>query len=116
MATHETGGYTWHDEDDDEQDQLHPHEEDDEHGHESSGPSGHHRSPNRVGDEEKEIGIGGEQEETGAPLDHEQEKQSKKRKEVVLQDQTNLLPVKQIILVMVGLSCALFCSLLDQTM
>lgn len=33
-----------------------------------------------------------------------------------LQDQTNLLPMKQVIIVFVGLSCALFCSLLDQTM
>lgn len=33
-----------------------------------------------------------------------------------LQDQTNILPMKQLILVFVGLSCALFCSLLDQTM
>lgn len=33
-----------------------------------------------------------------------------------LQDQTNLLPIKQVIVVFVGLSCALFCALLDQTM
>jgi hypothetical protein len=33
-----------------------------------------------------------------------------------LQDQTNLLPAKQIIVVFLGLSCALFVSLLDQTM
>lgn len=39
-----------------------------------------------------------------------------KKKEVELQDQTNLLPVKQIIIVFAGLSAALFCSLLDQTM
>ncbi|KAH8084733.1 efflux pump antibiotic resistance protein [Filobasidium floriforme] len=32
-----------------------------------------------------------------------------------LQDQTNLLPAKQIIVVFLGLSCALFVSLLDQT-
>ncbi|KAJ5651367.1 uncharacterized protein N7484_005090 [Penicillium longicatenatum] len=32
-----------------------------------------------------------------------------------LQDQTNLLPVKQLLIVFVGLSCALFCALLDQT-
>jgi hypothetical protein len=40
----------------------------------------------------------------------------KKRKTVELQDQTNLLPVKQVIVVFAGLSAALFCSLLDQTM
>jgi hypothetical protein len=33
-----------------------------------------------------------------------------------LQDQTNLLPVRQVIFVFLGLSCALFVSLLDQTM
>lgn len=40
----------------------------------------------------------------------------KKRKTVELQDQTNLLPVRQVIVVFAGLSAALFCSLLDQTM
>lgn len=40
----------------------------------------------------------------------------KGRKEVELQDQTNLLPVRQVIVVFAGLSAALFCSLLDQTM
>ncbi|KAE9369700.1 putative tetracycline efflux protein [Stipitochalara longipes BDJ] len=34
---------------------------------------------------------------------------------VKLQDQTNLLPLKQLLIVFAGLSCALFCSLLDQT-
>lgn len=33
-----------------------------------------------------------------------------------LQDQTNLLPWKQVAVIFVGLNCALFCSLLDQTM
>lgn len=33
-----------------------------------------------------------------------------------LQDQTNLLPFKQIIIVFCGISCALFVGLLDQTM
>jgi hypothetical protein len=40
----------------------------------------------------------------------------KGRKEVELQDQTNLLPVRQVIVVFMGLSAALFVSLLDQTM
>lgn len=35
---------------------------------------------------------------------------------VELQDQTNLLPFRQVIIVCSGLTCALFCSLLDQTM
>jgi hypothetical protein len=43
-------------------------------------------------------------------------KGKKQRKTVELQDQTNLLPVKQVIVVFAGLSAALFCSLLDQTM
>ncbi|KAJ5606312.1 hypothetical protein N7510_009093 [Penicillium lagena] len=41
-----------------------------------------------------------------APSDNEKTK---------LQDQTNLLPMKQLLVVFAGLSCALFCSLLDQT-
>ncbi|WVO13016.1 hypothetical protein L204_100625 [Cryptococcus depauperatus] len=36
-------------------------------------------------------------------------------KNVELQDQTNFLPTKQVIFVFCGLTCALFCSLLDQT-
>lgn len=38
------------------------------------------------------------------------------KKEPQLQDQTNLLPTKQVVLVCIGLTCALFCSNLDQTM
>jgi hypothetical protein len=37
-------------------------------------------------------------------------------KDAGIMDQTNLLPVRQIIVVFAGLSAALFCSLLDQTM
>lgn len=33
-----------------------------------------------------------------------------------LQDQTNLLPTKQVLMVFVGLTASIFCSLLDQTM
>lgn len=40
----------------------------------------------------------------------------KKKKKFELTDQTNLLPVKQVMLIFAGLNCALFCSLLDQTM
>ena len=43
-------------------------------------------------------------------------KKKKTKKEVALQDQTHLLPLKQVLLVFVGLSVAIFCSLLDQTM
>lgn len=42
--------------------------------------------------------------------------QSRKKGSLQLQDQTNLLPVRQVITVFIGLSMALFCSLLDQTM
>lgn len=38
------------------------------------------------------------------------------KKAIELQDQTNLLPTKQVVFVFMGLTCALFCSLLDQTM
>jgi hypothetical protein len=36
--------------------------------------------------------------------------------EATLQDQTNLLPTKQVLMVFIGLTAAIFCSLLDQTM
>jgi hypothetical protein len=36
--------------------------------------------------------------------------------EATLQDQTNLLPTKQVLMVFIGLTVAIFCSLLDQTM
>ena len=35
--------------------------------------------------------------------------------EFVLQDQTNLLPVKQILIIFSGLSMAMICAMLDQT-
>jgi len=38
------------------------------------------------------------------------------KKAIELPDQTNLLPTKQVVFVFMGLTCALFCSLLDQTM
>lgn len=44
-----------------------------------------------------------------APLD------KKAAAEAGLQDQTNLLPTRQVIIVFAGLSCAIFCTLLDQT-
>lgn len=45
----------------------------------------------------------------GAPID------KKAAAEATLQDQTNLLPTRQVIIVFCGLSCAIFCTLLDQT-
>ena len=88
MATHETGGYD-HDEHPDDGGRLDTHDEE--------------TSSDRH-EESKVEGNAGAGEEKG------------KKKEPVLQDQTNLLPAKQIWLVFVGLTCAVFCSLLDQTM
>jgi hypothetical protein len=93
MATHETGQGI--DEDHDGNDRLDTHDEHSEH-HDHlvrTGPGG---------DEETKIGA--------------EEVSEKKPKAPELQDQTNLLPVRQVILVFVGLTCALFCSLIDQTM
>jgi hypothetical protein len=61
---------------------------------------------NELHDEEKEI------EGSNTPVKRDRRKDA----EAQLQDQTNLLPVKQVIFVFIGLTCALFCSLLDQTM
>jgi len=94
MATHETGHGI--DEDQDGNDRLDTHDEHSEHHHDHlvrTGPGG---------DEETKIGA--------------EEVSEKKPKAPKLQDQTNLLPVRQVILVFVGLTCALFCSLIDQTM
>ncbi|UOH80176.1 hypothetical protein LQV05_002825 [Cryptococcus neoformans] len=116
MTTHETGEFV---EDRDggaeEDDGLHTHDEEHEHGHgqddfnhqEHSEQS--HRSlrseerkeDNREQGKDEEAKIEG--------------KKSGQKKKFELQDQTNLLPTKQVIFVFVGLTCALFCSLLDQT-
>ena len=94
MATHETGHGI--DEDHDGNNRLDTHDEHSEHHQDHlvrTGPGG---------DEETKIGA--------------EEVSEKKPKAPELQDQTNLLPVRQVILVFVGLTCALFCSLIDQTM
>lgn len=96
MATHETGHGI--DEDHDGNDRLDTHEEHSEH-HDHD--HGNLVKTGPGGDEESKIGA---------------EENSEKKKTPELQDQTNLLPVKQVILVFVGLTCALFCSLIDQTM
>lgn len=106
MATHETGGYD-HDEHDsvrtnterdgeEERKKLERHSEDH---HELEATSSERHEESRVethGQGEAGSGQG--------------------KKPVVLQDQTNLLPVRQVIFVFLGLTCAIFCSLLDQTM
>ncbi|WWD17805.1 hypothetical protein CI109_102247 [Kwoniella shandongensis] len=117
MATHETGEFV-----DEEHDGaaslddvggdggLHTHDEHEGEGSDHSS-SNHHESP---GEESAEMGGKGNDEE--AKIDGKS-KSSRwgKKKEVELQDQTNLLPVRQVVLVFCGLTCALFCSLLDQT-
>ena len=99
MATHETGEIAGNDRDG--VDPLHTHEEhEDEHDHASS---------------QEDHGTQSESHEEAKVEGHDPAIE-KKRKKVELQDQTNILPTRQIIMVMFGLSCALFCSLLDQTM
>ncbi|WVQ70952.1 hypothetical protein IAR50_000477 [Cryptococcus sp. DSM 104548] len=94
MATHETGDYG--EEDERRGEGLDTHAEDHE-----DGPQENERDSDLTarGDEEKKI----------------EGKSWRNKKEVELQDQTNLLPTKQVIFVFCGLTCALFCSLLDQT-
>ncbi|WVW82409.1 hypothetical protein I302_104416 [Kwoniella bestiolae CBS 10118] len=106
MATHETGEY--YPEDDRDEDGLHTH---DEHEHEDGSPVQSRRNsdqPNMNAAQEQEA------------VDEEKKIEGRKsrfgkKKEPELQDQTNLLPVKQVIAVFLGLTCALFCALLDQT-
>lgn len=113
MATHETGEYAV---DDMDATSLHTHHEGDEDGHSDgdvieTGRTAHVPSTSdradadeaeiaQPRDEEAAVGGGAE----------------KKKKKYELQDQTNLLPVKQVIVIFCGLNCALFCSLLEQTM
>jgi hypothetical protein len=52
----------------------------------------------------------------GGPGEVEEDEETEGKKKPELQDQTNLLPVRQVIFVFAGLSSALFVSLLDQTM
>lgn len=104
MATHETGGYdhtehehSVHDDDaygvDDDRGKLKRHSEE----HELDLTSSERHEESRT--ESHGAGGGGEG-----------------KREIALQDQTNLLPVRQVIFVFLGLTCAIFCSLLDQTM
>ncbi|WVF70528.1 hypothetical protein IAT40_005319 [Kwoniella sp. CBS 6097] len=122
MATHETGEYVDDSEDgrseeDREQHQANMHREKKLDTHNEGDRD--EISPGR-GTIDPMPDDGDEPEGDGRPTDEEKiidGKQSKgrKKKEVELQDQTNLLPAKQVILVFVGLTAALFCSLLDQT-
>jgi hypothetical protein len=69
----------------------------------------HRETETAVGDEENEIKRGEDSADSAA-------ESTTDKAEFQLQDQTNLLPFKQLVMVFVGLSAALFCSLLDQTM
>lgn len=116
MTTHETGEFV---EDHDGQatdDGLHTHHEEHEYGHEESD-----FNPQRHSEQSHKTVLSGEREEDNREQGKDEEakiesEKSGQKKKFELQDQTNLLPTKQVIFVFVGLTCALFCSLLDQTM
>lgn len=99
MATHETGTFDDHQQDED--DRLGTHHEDHEDHDE-------HQMTSTRSEEHEESQV------ESQPGENDGKKKGKK--EVELQDQTNLLPVRQLIFVFIGLTCAIFCSLLDQTM
>lgn len=115
MATHETGEYAV---DDMDATSLHTHHEhDDEHDHDHLHDEARNRDGRHVPGSaaemaerrrpDEEAALGGEGDSGG---------EAKKKNKYELQDQTNLLPVKQVIVIFCGLNCALFCSLLEQTM
>lgn len=105
MATHETGELVEQDRDGAQLDTHHEHhEEHEQHELEHSDKSDRRHAPNTTPRIDEET----------APEPETEPARPKKKFE--LQDQTNLLPVKQIMLIFLGLNCALFCSLLDQTM
>lgn len=104
MATHETGHGI--DDDHDGNDKLEPHDE----AHEADTSRAVSLADDRP-DEERDTESHGP-----AHADGDGDGKGGKKVAPTLQDQTNLLPVKQVILVFIGLTCALFCSLIDQTM
>jgi hypothetical protein len=107
MATHETGGYE-HDDDHGLHDEADEEREIDEGRNGGKGMLERHS-------EEHELETSSERHEESR-VESGAGKEEGAKGGVVLQDQTNLLPVRQIIFVFVGLTCAVFCSLLDQTM
>ncbi|WWC99793.1 hypothetical protein V866_006700 [Kwoniella sp. B9012] len=113
MATHETGEYYPEDQeqDRDEDDGLHTH---DEHEHEDGSPTHSRRNSDQPTSPNHPNGPEGDTIDEEKKIEGKKSKFGKK-KEIELQDQTNLLPVRQVIAVFAGLTCALFCSLLDQT-
>jgi hypothetical protein len=129
MGTHETGAGVEQKKDRAEVEQE-PHHECDEELSDSSHASGTASSPTagpalagegrdrldtgphpRLDEHTSSIDAG-----EGKDIEGQVEGKEGKRKKLELQDQTNLLPVRQVLGVFVGLSVALFCSLLDQTM
>lgn len=109
MATHETGEYAVEDVD---TRSLHTHQESDEHHHNDE------ESQRRKAAAEPPSSLRPKTEETkiAPPRDGAEIAVQGKDDKYALQDQTNLLPVKQVIVIFCGLNCALFCSLLEQTM
>ncbi|TXT11261.1 hypothetical protein VHUM_02012 [Vanrija humicola] len=100
MATHETGEFV-----DVRQDgaRLEPHDE-----HEHEGDTASVSSATRPKrDEEAAIESPGDSRDAPSATPEDDR--------YALDDQTNLLPWKQVAVIFVGLNCALFCSLLDQT-
>ncbi|KLT41071.1 putative tetracycline efflux protein [Cutaneotrichosporon oleaginosum] len=98
MATHETGEYVVEDID---ATSLHTHHEGDE---------------DSDGSRRRElVSNPSSSEETDPPRDEEEAVRGEKTNKYELQDQTNLLPVRQVVVIFMGLNCALFCSLLEQT-
>ena len=112
IATHETGELICRETDRPEDERVDTREGRDlEHGHESRDLSDHSHPSN--------VRHGGSDEEENVALEKSgggRKNRWKKKDEPLLQDQTNLLPTRQVILVFIGLCVALFCSLLDQTM
>lgn len=139
MATHETGEYAVRDTDvvgldtHDEHDHEHDHEHqrgdddrwydgygakarDEEAALESSGDE----HPSAVARARADNDAVQTEEGDGTPpgssdSDKSDSPTAKGKGKFELTDQTNLLPVKQVMLIFAGLNCALFCSLLDQT-
>ncbi|KZO95510.1 MFS general substrate transporter [Calocera viscosa TUFC12733] len=74
---------------------------------ESALPSGAQSPALAPEDAEAEAGLSAEE--------REERKEARRKGETLLQDQTNLLPFRQLIVVFIGLAIAIFVSLLDQT-
>lgn len=132
MATHETGELVDSDSEDGGLSTHEEHEHEHEHDHEHENEHKHGQGTNET--ERGRQGLGSDQAHAVTPNlpatddnavhttnkdipptgDSPSDKADKSKYEI--EDQTNLLPVRQVIMIFMGLNCALFCSLLDQTM